>query len=56
MPPYNPMKEARSLASFKVEDVCLLNHDNKLCRTYRLCHVLSANNTTGNLTNRIKVG
>ena len=36
--------------------MCLLNHDNKLCGTYRLCRVLSANTTTGNLPNRIKVG
>ena len=36
--------------------MCLLNHNNKLCGTYRLCRVLSASTTTGNLTSRIKVG
>ena len=50
------MMEARRLAGFKAGDVCLLNHDNKLCGTYRLCRVLSANTATDSLTSRIKVG
>ena len=50
------MMEARRLAGFKVGEVCLLNHGNKLCGTYRLCRVLSTNTTTGSLTRNIKVG
>ena len=50
------MTEAKRLASFEVGYVCLLNYDNKLCRTYRLCLVLSTKTTTGSLSRKIKVG
>ena len=56
LPPYSHLTEAKRLDSFEVGDVCLLNYDNKVCGTYRLCRVLSTKTTTGRLTRKIKVG
>ena len=36
--------------------MCLLNHDNKVRGTYRLCHVLSTLISTGGLARKVKVG
>ena len=34
---------------------CILNHDNLVCGTYRLCRVLATQDHTGNLENKVRV-
>ena len=43
-------------ANLEVGDVCLLNHDNKVCGTYKLCRVLTTKNSAGSLVRTVKVG
>ena len=54
--PYGHLMEAKRLASFEARDVCILNYDNRVCGTYRLCRVLSTKVPTDGRTKKIKVG
>ena len=54
LPPYGHLTKRHT--GLKVGDVCLFNHDNKVCGTYRLCRVLSTTISTGGLARKVKVG
>ena len=47
---------AKRHANLEVGDVCLLNYDNKVCGTYRLCCVLTTKISAGGLVRTVKVG
>ena len=54
--PYGHLMEAQRLASFEAGDICFLNYDNRVCRAYRLCRVLSTEDPTDGRRKRIKIG
>ena len=56
LPPYGHLTEAKKRTGLEVGDVCLLNHNNRVCGTYRLCYVLSNTISTGSLGRKVKVG
>ena len=55
LPPYSRRSDAKSHAVLKVGDVCILNHDNLVCGTYRLCRVLATQDHTGDRENKVRV-
>ena len=50
------LMEAQRLASFEARDICILNYNNRVWGTYRLCRVLSNEVPTDGRTKKIKVG
>ena len=53
LPLYGHLMEAKKQTGLEVGDVCLLNHENKGCGTYRLCSALSTTTSTGSLGRKV---
>ena len=53
---FGHLKEAKRNANLEVGDICLLNYDNKIRGTYRLCCVLTTRISAGGLVRTGKVG
>ena len=50
------LKKIMTHANIEVRDVCLLNQDNKVCGTYKLCRVLRNEISTSGQMRMVKVG